>query len=97
MRATRLRRPVELNLTQIDFIDGCGLSMLINAMNRARCVGYELTIVETSRYVRRLIEITDTGDLLFPLAPGSGSRDERIAAEATHPAFDTAGTHAFRI
>ena len=66
-RATRLRRPVEIDLAQIDFIDGCGLSMLMNATSRARRAGHELAIVDASRNVRRLIEVTDTADRLPPL------------------------------
>ena len=72
-RATRLRWPVEIDLAQIDFIDGCGLSMLMNAMSRARRAGRELAIVDASRYVRRLIEITDTADRL---PPSFDSRDQ---------------------
>lgn len=67
MRATRMRRPVEVHLGYVDFIDGCGLSMLMDAIDRARRAGRELRIVDASRCVRRLIEITDTADRLAPL------------------------------
>jgi anti-anti-sigma factor len=97
IRATRLRRPVELNLAQIDFIDGCGLSMLMNAMSRARRAGYELTIVEASRYVRRLIEITDTGDRLPPLVPGSGARAAQVEDDLAGKTLRAVRTPAFRI
>jgi anti-anti-sigma factor len=66
-RATCLQRPVEIDLGKVDFIDGCGLSILMNAMGSAQGAGHELTIVGASRHVRRLIEITDTADRLPPL------------------------------
>jgi anti-anti-sigma factor len=62
--AGRLRRPVEVDLDRIDFIDGAGLSMLMEARRRALSAGRRLTIVGASRCVRRLIEITNTADSL---------------------------------
>jgi anti-anti-sigma factor len=62
--AARLRRPVEVDLGQIDFIDGAGLSMLMEARSRALNAGRRLTIIRASRCVRRLIEITNTADSL---------------------------------
>jgi anti-anti-sigma factor len=76
-RATRLRWPVEMDLAQIDFIDGCGLSVLINAASRARLAGRTLAIVGASRCVRRLIEITDTSDRLPPLSSEVEARRTR--------------------
>jgi anti-sigma B factor antagonist len=66
---------VELDLERVDFIDGSGLGMLMEAERRARLARHRLRIVAASRYVRRLIEITDTADLLSPMpraqpAPG---------------------------
>jgi anti-sigma B factor antagonist len=66
-RATRTSRAVEIHLGDVDFIDGSGLSMLIEAMARARKADYEISIVDASDCVRRLIEITDTADRLAPL------------------------------
>ena len=97
VRATRLRRPVELDLDKVDFIDGCGLSMLMNAMGRARRVGFELTIVNASRYVLRLIEITDTADRLPPLVPGPESRGAQANRELAHKALQAVRAPAFRI
>jgi anti-anti-sigma factor len=62
--AARLKRPVEVDLDKIDFIDGAGLSILVEARRRARSAGRRLTIVGASRCVRRLIEITNTADSL---------------------------------
>lgn len=94
-RATRSRHPVELDLAQIDFIDGCGLSILMNATRRARRAGHKLTIVAASRYVRRLVELTDTTDRLPPFAPpGRGSQSD---ADTARKALEMAPTPAFRI
>src|ERR1039457_3156365 len=71
-RATRCGRRVEIDLEEVDFIDGSGLSLLIDAERRARRSGRQLTIVAASRPVHRLIEITGTADRLPPLdAPHS--------------------------
>jgi anti-anti-sigma factor len=96
-RATRLRRPVELNLAQVDFIDGAGLSMLMKATKRAERAGYELTIVDASRHVRRLIEITDTADRLPPLVPSGAGRGRRSDEQPARTALEAGGTPAFRI
>lgn len=84
-RATRGSRAVEIHLGEVDFIDGCGLSMLIDAMARARGAGHEISIVDTSCCVRRLIEITDTAGQLAPLpaplsAPAPAVAPERLMA-----------------
>jgi anti-anti-sigma factor len=92
-RATRASRAVELHLGDVDFIDGCGLSILIDAMTRARGAGHEISIVDASVCVRRLIEITDTADRLAPLpVESAGGRIKtkdneemaRIASGAVH-------------
>jgi anti-anti-sigma factor len=95
--ATRLRRPVEIHLGKVDFIDGCGLSMLMNAMGRARRAGYELTIVSPSRHVRRLIEITGTADRLPPLLSGPEGRRAKAGGESARKALEAVGPPAFRI
>jgi anti-anti-sigma factor len=79
MRATQLRWPVEIDLAEVDFIDGSGLSMLINAMSRARLGRRQLAIVNASRCVRHLIEVTDTADRLSPVLVGS--RGQRARSE----------------
>jgi anti-anti-sigma factor len=66
-RATRANRAVEIHLGDVDFIDGCGLSMLIDTMSRAHDADCEIRIVEVSSCVRSLIEITDTAARLAPL------------------------------
>ena len=66
---------VEIDLGEVDFIDGSGLSVLMDAESRAQRASHELTIVAASRNVRRLIDFTDTADRVSPLAPEpDGSR-----------------------
>jgi anti-sigma B factor antagonist len=67
-RATRFGRHVELDLGRVDFIDGSGLSMLIEAERHARRSDRQLTIIDASRPVHRLIEITGTAGRLPPLS-----------------------------
>ncbi len=69
--AARSGGPVEIDLGEVDFIDGSGLSVLMDAKSRARQAGHKLTIVVASRSVRRLIDFTDTADRVPPLAPDS--------------------------
>jgi len=97
IRAARLRRTVELDLDKVDFIDGCGLSMLMSAMGRARRAGFELTIVGASRYVCRLIEITGTADRLPPLPHRREARRAQADGELARRALEAVRTPAFRI
>jgi anti-anti-sigma factor len=80
--AGRLRRPIEVDLGKIDFIDGAGLSILVEARRRALRTGRRLTIVGASRCVRRLIEITNMADSLPLLTRASGSRQTGAAGGA---------------
>jgi anti-sigma B factor antagonist len=70
---------VELDLTGVDFIDGSGLSVLMDAESRARRASHELRIVSASRNVRRLIDFTDTADLISPLSPAPGALRAPVA------------------
>jgi anti-sigma B factor antagonist len=69
LQATRVSELVELDLERVDFIDGSGLTVLMDAERRARRARYRLRIVAASRYVRRLIDLTETADRVSPLAP----------------------------
>jgi anti-anti-sigma factor len=80
--AARLRRPVEVDLGKIDFIDGAGLSMLMEARRRALSAGRRLTIIGASRCVRRLIEITNTADSLPLLTRPSTTRRTSVRSGA---------------
>jgi anti-anti-sigma factor len=66
-RAGRPGQRIEIDLGEVSFIDGSGLSMLIDAQSHAHSAGYELVIVDASRAVHRLIEITGTIDRLPPI------------------------------
>jgi anti-sigma B factor antagonist len=78
-RAADSGGPVELDLGGVDFIDGSGLSVLMDAESRARLTSHELRIVVASRNVRRLIDLTNTADLLSPLAPDIGEQPAPVA------------------
>ncbi len=92
----RLRRPAEISLGEIDFIDGSGLSMLMDARSRALRAGHPLRIVEASRCVRHLIEITDTAGCVPPdfarQERSWGNTEDEMLGRAREPA----GTQAFR-
>ncbi len=95
-RAARLQRPVEIDLGEIDFIDGSGLSMLIDAKSRAHCAGHELMIIDASRCVYRLIEITHTADSLPPFSTHRESPDAKAEGATAGRAPENAGMPAFR-
>ena len=64
-KAIRVNEFVELDLDQVDFIDGHGLSTLMDAESDAP---RRLRIVGASTCVRRLIDVTDTADRVPPFA-----------------------------
>jgi anti-sigma B factor antagonist len=57
-------RVVVLDLSGLDFIDVTGLRVLLQSQERARRSGIELSVVNASRGVRRLLELTGTTGLL---------------------------------
>jgi anti-anti-sigma factor len=75
-RAARFagRVELELDLAAVDFIDGSGLRLLIDAQSRSHRAGRRLTIVEASRAVHRLVWLTGMADRLPPIAT-SASRE----------------------
>ncbi len=91
-RATRMSHAVEIHLGKVDFIDGCGLRALMDAMARARHAGYELSIADASWCVRHLIEITDTADCFPPLSP---SRRAKLDDALAHTKTEVLATPAF--
>ncbi len=100
--AARLKRPVEVDLGKIDFIDGAGLSMLMEGRRRALSAGRRLTIVGASRCVRRLVEITDTDDSLAllagpPAARRTGGRGGAQVRARTVTGRPVAGRRPFRV
>jgi anti-sigma B factor antagonist len=80
-RAGRPGQRVEVDLGEVDFIDGSGLSMLIDAQSHAHRAGYEFVIVGASRPVHRLIEIAGATDHLPPI--GAPESREPVASTVT--------------
>jgi anti-anti-sigma factor len=80
IRAARSGGAVEVDLAEVDFIDGSGLSVLMDAASRAQRANHELRIVAASSNVRRLIDFTDTADRTPPLVPDPDGPRAPIAA-----------------
>jgi len=59
-------RPVVLNLAGVTYLDSGGLQALLVAHREAVAAGRSLTIEEASPTVRRLLDLTGTGDLFEP-------------------------------
>ena len=81
---------VSLHLGDVTFMDSSGLHVLLASRRRASLVGSELRLVEVSRRVQRLLEITGTAQVLqqppsYPAPrPCTGTdRNIRPAAEAS--------------
>jgi anti-sigma B factor antagonist len=55
---------VILDLRELEFMDSTGLSVLIRANNRAQAHGHRLGIVNGSRQVRRLLNLTGVAERL---------------------------------
>jgi anti-sigma B factor antagonist len=64
---------VILDLAHLSFIDSCGLRVLLRASERARRLGRAFFIVRPSAQVSRVVEVTETDNLL-PLVTGRASR-----------------------
>ena len=95
-RAGLFRGPVALDLSGVDFIDGSGLSLLIDVCSRARRAGRELMILDASRCVCRLIAITDMAERLPPFLSVARSSRGTDEGEILFEAREFAGTPAFR-
>jgi len=57
-------RPLILDLAGLEFIDVTGLHVLLQARERTRQEGFQLTVVNASRAVRKLLKLTRTTELL---------------------------------
>jgi anti-sigma B factor antagonist len=64
------QRHVVLDLSDLEFIDVTGLRVLLEARERARRAGLEMTVVNASRGMRRLLSLTGTTGLLDPADSG---------------------------
>jgi anti-sigma B factor antagonist len=58
---------VELDLSDLEFMDSSGIRVVVTALNSSRSGGWQLTISpQLTDQVRRLIEITGLMDHLWP-------------------------------
>jgi anti-sigma B factor antagonist len=67
LRVATAEGAVALDLSETDFMDSSGLSMLVRLRNKAHARGLALVLVDPSPPVRRLLEITRV-DGLFTFA-----------------------------
>jgi anti-sigma B factor antagonist len=63
-------RSLILDLAGLEFVDVTGLRVLIQAQERARQAGAQLSVVNISRGVRRLLKLTGTTGLLDKVESG---------------------------
>lgn len=61
--SSRCRRP-QLDLGRLRFIDACGLTVLLEAAAYARTRCGSLDVINASAQVRRIIDVTGTGQAL---------------------------------
>lgn len=57
------RLPVDVDLSEVPFMDSFGLSCLLRASRDARMLGTTLTVVSTSPAVEELFRVTATAEL----------------------------------
>jgi anti-sigma B factor antagonist len=55
--------PIVLDLARVDFIDSSGVSLLVQAKQRADAEGSELVLRQPAARVRRVLEVTGLVDL----------------------------------
>jgi len=75
---------IELDLSQLTFMDSSGLRALLNAQELCAKHGYDFLVTPGSGQVQRLLELTGTTDVL-PLADAP-PRPPSPPAEADQPA-----------
>jgi anti-sigma B factor antagonist len=82
------RRTVVLDLTGVDAIDGSGIGLLVFLQGWARAAGVDLQLVNPTRSVRELLELTNldsvfkilsSEDAVSSHAPAVPSADETAA------------------
>jgi anti-sigma B factor antagonist len=59
----RAVRRLELDLSGVRFVDSAGLGSLLSTRELAKDLGIEMEIVNPSDPVRRILDLTGTGDL----------------------------------
>jgi anti-anti-sigma factor len=64
-----------LDLSELRFIDLCGLDAILSALRRARRTGYELEVDRpVSRTVERIIAYAGVGEMVWPTAATNGNQ-----------------------
>ncbi|QCX74175.1 Putative anti-sigma factor antagonist [Streptomyces sp. YIM 121038] len=78
--APLLHRRVELDLTDVAFIDSSGINALAAHHRHCRDAGGRITVIEASKPVRRVLHITGVDEVLVhrrdPEGPGGGRRED---------------------
>jgi anti-anti-sigma factor len=72
---------IVVDLRALEFADSAGLAVLISAHAAAQHDGWELSLIQGPRAIRRLFEITGTLDRL-PFTPTPGSANGRHSRPA---------------
>lgn len=64
------QRDIRIDMSDVDFLDSCGIGVLLWAHHRLESAGGRLTVVNASGDVARVLELTGTARLLLdaPLA-----------------------------
>ncbi len=78
------RRTVVLDLTGVDAIDGSGIGLLVFLQGWARAAGVDLQLVNPTRSVRELLELTNLDSVLKILS----SEDAASSHAAAVPSAD---------
>jgi anti-anti-sigma factor len=77
-RLGRLERSgarVRLDLSELQFIDLCGLDAILAALSRARRTGWELEVeVGVSRSVERIIAFAGVSEIVWPTSDRDGAQ-----------------------
>ena len=71
---------VEVDLSGVVFIDSCGLQALLNAHRLTEERGAELLLIEPSRQVRRLLELTGCVNIFTVVSSGHESAVDGVTA-----------------
>jgi len=77
LRQLRPAARVRLHLAGVTFMDSSGLQVLLSSKRRAELLGADIGVLEVSKQVRRLLEISGTAGLLMASPdPCTASADE---------------------
>jgi anti-sigma B factor antagonist len=57
-------RGIVLDCTEVTFLAGCGIGLLVEIVDRARCARMEIRLVARTRAVLRALEVTGADELV---------------------------------